>query len=237
MKGVFIKLQNHHEAIHNIAIVIALTIGAIWALYTFKIKTKPAIVIESSCQTIRLSDYRQLVRVTVNIQNRGNGSKVYPKGVSLIAIMNNLEPTDEYLEKFPSGPFDYSQMADKNVFELLGKASELFSNDVTIEPDDSESYNFNYLVNPNVKNTSIYASVRNGTDIKEKGFYSICNLNGIDADYKFHYDEDDNFDYSDEDGDWCVIKEQQQQSQQQQQRQQGGGRAIKWCKKKDLDSN
>ena len=177
MKNLLVKLSNNHEAIHNLAVVIALIIGAIWALYTFTIKTKPAMVISSKCDSYRLEDYRQLVRVTLEIENKGTGKKVYKKGVKLISILNDLNPSKQYIQKFPSGAFDFSRFADEEIFETLGNGAEAFGESITIEPGDSENFYFNYVVNPNIKNVSIYASVRDGgDDIKEKGFYSYRSL-------------------------------------------------------------
>lgn len=218
MRNIFTKLSDHHEAIHNLAVVIALIIGAIWALYTFAIETKPAMVIASKCDSYRLEDYRQLIRVTLDIENKGTGKKVYEKGVKLVSILNDLNPSKEYIDKFPNGAFDFSKFADKKIFEQLGSGAEVFDKSIVIEPGDSESFYFNYIVTPNIKNISIYASVRDDSnDIKEKGFYNSCNLTGVDANiFVQGFKEDRDEEYEFEEGQWCINREQQQQQPQQQ---------------------
>lgn len=173
-------IKEWHGVINDFMIIVALIIGSIWALFEFYITTTPAIVISSTCKSVIQSDERSLIRLKISLENKGSGSKKYKEKSFLKIALNNLQPEKKSLLEIDNGGFNFSSFSNSGEnFDLIGEAKYNFTREITIEPGDSESYYFNFLVSKNINYLSVYASTRyeNG-EILEKGVYTVCSAKG-----------------------------------------------------------
>ena len=171
-------IKDWHSELHNLIVVLAIVIGSVWAIYKFVITTSPAVVLKTTATTIEQKDGRTLLRLRVDIQNKGSAIKTYNKGSFLFIKVNNIVPDSLSIIKLPDGSLNYPEYnKDGGIFEPLEVINQPFDTRVVVRPGDEESFFFNFLLKKDVTAISIYVSPREKSKrVLEKGHYAIFEL-------------------------------------------------------------
>ena len=156
------RLKTSSEIARNLIVSFALIIGGIWGVSKFIIFTKPSIISSHRCQHVKQNDGRTLVRLYVEMLNKGTATKTFKPDEILLVEINDLNPSKEEVEERKDGLVDFSSnniSGKEGIFKKLEFAKRKLT--VPITPESKLAWDFNFIIPKNVKAISIYSYVFN----------------------------------------------------------------------------